>query len=195
LDKKPTQAPKVAEIASKVFALLEPLVSEDRQKVVAATLTLLGEASASSAPVVPPSGAPQLGLLQQGASGLNAKAGIWAKQNGIGKAELEQVFDIETTGVTVIASSAPGKNDKEKTLNAYVLEGVKCLLASGEPSFEDKSARKLCEDLGCLNGSNHAQYLSGKGNLFTGSKSTGWKLTAPGLKHAGALIKELAKEA
>src|SRR5262245_33425634 len=81
----------------------------------------------------------------------------------------------------------PGKNKKEKTINAYVLTGAASLLSSGEPTFTDKSAREVCSDAGCYDANNHAHNLDGKGNLFSGSKKTGWTLTAPGLTHAATL--------
>jgi hypothetical protein len=37
--------------------------------------------------------------------------------------------------------------------------------------------------------------MSAKGNLFTGSKDKGWKLTAPGLKRGAELVKVIAQGA
>lgn len=116
------------------------------------------------------------------------------KQNGLSTAQIERVFDVNAQGVTVIAAKVPGSSAKEQTHNAYVLQGISRLLASGDSNFDDASARKLCEDLGCYNKANHASYMSDKGNVLTGSKSTGWKLTAPGLTQGAALVKELSKE-
>ena len=73
----------------------------------------------------------------------------------------------------------------------YVLTGIARLLATGEPSFDDKAARAACKNLGCLNETNHASYIKDRGNRMTGSKETGWKLTAPGLALGAALIKEI----
>jgi hypothetical protein len=97
--------------------------------------------------------------------------------------------------VNVLGGSIPGKSSKEQTISAYILKGVAQLLATGEPTFDDKSARKLCEDLGCYNGPNHAVYMNKMGNSITGSKDKGWKLTAPGLKKGADLIKEMTKGA
>jgi predicted XRE-type DNA-binding protein len=126
--------------------------------------------------------------------GISAKAQNWMKQNQLTMAQVERLFDVGTDGVTVIASEAPGKHGKDKTINAYVLQGVSRFLASGDAVFDDKDARKVCEHFGCYDNTNHAARLDEKGNLFTGSKSTGWKITAPGLKHGADLIKQLTKE-
>ncbi len=194
MEKKTKAAPKIAEIAGKIFHLLEPLNSETRHNIIRASLTLLGETSTHGA-----AGGAALGATVGSAPdptliGLSPKGATWIKHSGLTLAQVERVFDISNQGVTVIASEVPGKSDKEKTHNAYVLQGVSRLLASGDPTFEDKDARKLCEDSGCYNKANHAVYMSAKGNVLTGSKKSGWRLTAPGLKHGADLVKQLTKE-
>jgi hypothetical protein len=187
MDKNKKAAPKVAEIAVKIVGLLEPLSPEDRQKAIKASLILLGETTVPGAPGPGPKPDHDPGSLPP-------KATIWMNHNGLTRAQLERVFDISGGEVSIIAA-VPGKSDKAKTHNAYVLQGVSRVLASGDnPVFDDKIARELCRHSGCYDKTNHARYMSGKGNVLTGSKTTGWKLTAPGLAHAAELIKELTKE-
>jgi hypothetical protein len=197
--KKTKAVSKLAEIAGKIVTLLEPLSPEDRQNVINGSLTLLGDAPTGGAPASGASasaGQASGGINEpdHGRNSLPAKATTWLKQNNLTLAQIERVFDITPEGVTVIASEVPGANDKTKTHNGYVLQGISRLLASGEPTFDDNAARKVCQDLGCFNRPNHATYMSDKGNVVTGSKSNGWKLTAPGLKHGAELVKELTKE-
>lgn len=188
---------KTTEITMKVVKLLTPLDSEGRRKAIKASLTLLGEGpielDASAAGIA----ANGDGGAKHGAGmlGLSGKAATWVKQNGLTKDQLEQVFDIDGANTTVIADNIPGKNSKEQTIAAYVVQGIAKLVATGEPTFDDKSARKLCEDLGCYNSANHAVYIGSIGNSVTGSKEKGWKLTAPGLKKGAELVKEMTKEA
>ena len=89
---------------------------------------------------------------------------------------------------------SPGKNGKEKTINAYVLTGVSAFLQTGETKFDDKTARDVCKTMGCFNEGNHAYYLKGRGNVLGGSKDSGWTLTGPGLKLGAELIRNLAGE-
>jgi hypothetical protein len=195
MDKKTKSTPNIPEVSTKIFRLLQPLHSETRLTVIRTVLLWLGERE------MPTDGAPGSPRLETaGASdptviGLSLKGSAWIKQHGLTLGQVERVFDISNQGVTVIASEAPGKNDKQRTHNAYVLQGVSRLLASGEATFDDKAARKVCEDLGCYDNANHAVYMKDRGNIVTGSKQKGWKLTAPGLKHGADLVKELTKGA
>ena len=169
----------------KIVDLLSPLNSEERQRVVKAALTLLGDESVKLA-----------GNGKEGENGqedfdFSPRANNWIKQNELIMEELEQVFHFGQDGVDFIASEISGKSDKEKTYSVYILCGIQKLLSEGTLTFEDKEARKLCEHLGCFNKGNHALYLKSIGNSITGSKNKGWTLTVPGQKKAALLIKEL----
>ena len=176
----------IAEIVGIIVAELTPLTSEERQRVIQASLTLLGES-----PMTLAKGTDTQVPVREGDEKLPPRTRIWMQQNDLSAEQLEQVFHIHNETVAVIAAGMPGKNRSEQSRNAYVLTGAARFLATGEVNFEDKEARTLCESLGCYDSTNHAKYLKDKGNEFTGSKDDGWKLTAPGLKRAASLIKEL----
>lgn len=185
---------KAADIVGKIVDLLSPLSTEERDRIISASRTLLGDVDV----VVPkqPEGA--------GANAKNetddllaasGKAKTWQKQNGIAAEQLGEAFHSVDGKTDVIVGEMPGSSRKEKALNAYVLSGIAQLLATGEPTFADKDARALCMSSGCYDGANHAATLKGKGNWFTGSREKGWTLTAPGLKHGATLVKGLASGA
>lgn len=176
---------KSSDIVGKIVDLLTPLSSEERKRVVSASLTLLGEATIAGATTENEDG---------GTVTASGKAKIWQKQNSIASNQLDQVFHDDDGKIDVIIGEMPGKNKKEKTLNAYVLAGTSQLLMSGEAKFTDKEARALCTRTGYYDSPNHAATMKTKGNWFTGTKENGWTLTAPGLKHAATLVKNLASE-
>ncbi len=115
------------------------------------------------------------------------------KQNSISTEQLQQVFHRGDGTVEVIAAQLPGRNKKDQTYSAYLLTGVGQLLLNGNPAFDDKAARALCETAGCYDPNNHSTILKDRGNEFTGSKDRGWTLTAPGMKRAADLIKDASK--
>lgn len=172
-----------------VVRTLGPLTSPERQKVVQAALVILGEAPISKSHASSSEDSAALGE----AGDLPARARLWMKQNSLTIDDLQHVFDIADGKVAVIASEISGKSNAEKTAKAYLLSGLVGLLTSGEPTFADKTARSLCEALGCYDVANHSRFMKEIGNGLTGSKSGGWKLTAPGLKAAANLIRELVK--
>jgi hypothetical protein len=181
---------KPADAMMKIVEILEPLPSEERVRVTHAAMVLLGEAQ-SSKPLSGGVGAET--TTTENLETLSPRARVWMKQNNVTSEELEQVFHMKDGAAEVIAAHIPGKNKKEQTYNAYVLTGIAQLLATGDPSFQDKSARGLCERSGCYDSANHSAHIRDKGNEFTGTKDKGWTLTAPGLKRGAEIIKELNK--
>ncbi len=186
---------KTTEIVTEIVELLTPIDSAERARVIQASLTLLGEAFpvGSSPSSAVGGGSSTTEGDRDGTATLPARAGAWMKQNGISLEELQQVFHLENGGAEVIAGDIPGKNKKDKTYSAYILTGLSKLLSSGSPTFDDKAARALCQSSGCYDKANHSVHIKERGNEFTGTKEKGWSLTAPGLKRAAALIKEMTK--
>ena len=170
------------ETLAQMIELLTPLDSENRRRLIGATLTFLGEEPVKSKRV----NEEPVDEDAEDAS-LSVRARTWRKQNGLSMEQLQQVFHITDGKVEVLG--VPGASNKDRTINAYVLSGLARYIGSGELKFDDKSARDICSTSGCYDGTNHSTYLKTKGNLFTGSKDAGWALTMPGLKHAADLIK------
>jgi hypothetical protein len=175
---------------SKIVAILTPLSSEDRARAVKAAMALLGESQSTIASATDVEAATHNG--EDEFTNMPPRARTWMKQNNITVAELQQVFQMTPEGPEVIAHM-PGKNKKEQMYNAYVLTGLGRLLATGTVSFQDKPARALCVASGCYDNANHSAYLRNKDNEFSGTKDKGWTLTAPGLKRAAEIVKELSK--
>jgi formylmethanofuran dehydrogenase subunit E-like metal-binding protein len=173
---------------TKVVEVLSPLSPEERARVIGAALALLGDTQSTIAAPTP--GGPKVEDVELGA--LPSRAKSWMSLHAISAVELQQIFHIEAGAADFIAA-VPGRNKKEQTYNAYVLTGLGQLLSTGAPAFTDKAARALCELSGCYDSANHSAHMKDKGNEFTGSKEKGWTLTAPGLKRAAELIKELQK--
>jgi len=177
----------ITTITTQLHDLLKPLDPSERIRAVKATLMLLGDDASELRGDSGGSGDEE--RKSQGGTKRSGKAGQWMKANGVTEDQLGHVFD----GSEVIAAAAPGKNAKEQTINAYVLTGIAALLENGEATFDDKTGRAICKHLGCLNETNHAAYMKKKGNLLSGSKGGGWRLTAPGMKKGADLVKEIAQ--
>jgi len=182
------------EVVGKIVEELTPFPTEERLRIVRASLTLLGDeprAKGASDPVSgtgqdsPSGSAPDVGALP-------TRAQTWMKQNQLSLEQLQQGFHMDGDTVEVIASEIPGATNREKVRNAYILTGIGRLLTTGEPKFDDKAAREICEKYGFYDPTNHSKYVKG-GNELSGKKETGWILTAPGLKHGAVLIADIAR--
>ena len=178
----------VTEVVAAIVKELTPLGAEERRRVIQASLVLLGDT-----PVV--AAAPTSEAEAEVANmGLSPRARAWIRQNGLSLEELQQTFHLEGNNCQLIVSEIPGKANRDRVRNAYLLAGAARLMVTGEPKFDDKVARDVCERFGFFDPTNHSKYVKG-GNELTGSKEKGWTLTAPGLKQAAQLIAELTRVA
>ena len=179
----------IADIVGKIVELMTPITSEERKRVVSASMTLLGENTPALKDVTRQDGDED---GHEELTDFPARAKTWIKKNKITQEQIDQVFHISEETVEIIAD-LPGSNNKENTYNAYVLIGIANLFESGVASFDDTSARELCKSSGCYSDKNHARYIGDRGNLFTGTKDKGWTLTSPGLKRGAEIILEIAQ--
>lgn len=175
-------------VVGEIIRQLSELEPDARQRTLAAAQAFFGVAHS-------PTVATQISCSDVSATdelAVPLKAATWMRQNALTREEVEKVFHISENSAEIIAPTIPGRSKKEQTFNCYKLLGVSKLLANGSTDFDDKEARELCESQGCYDAPNHATNFRNKGNDLAGSKEKGWTLTSPGLKSAGALVKELA---
>ena len=187
-DEKPSTKNVVAAVP-KLVQLLEPLTPDERQRAISAAMILFGQ----SAPVH--SGNQSVDEPHEVGEGICTKAASWMKKNAITREQLDHVFSIENDSIDVIAARMPESGKRKQTTQAYVLCGVRSFLRNGDFNFSDGDARELCNRVGCYDAPNHAAYATSFGNLITGSKESGWRLTNPGLSVGAQIIKQLAPEA
>ena len=179
---KPTSA---TEAVPQIVELLSGLGPDEQKRAVSAAMILLS---------LSPTGSVVAGDdVQHGDNpeGISTKASGWMKKYGIGADQLGHVFTVSVEEVDVIAASLPGGSKRQKTLEAYVLCGLRSFIHGGEGRFDDKEARALCLKLGCYDPANHSNYMKAFSNLITGSKDIGWRITNPGFERAAQIVKQL----
>lgn len=186
----------IASATVSVFEILSPFTPNERRRIVDASMTLLGHSASadSSSESADQGGQPGQGEKKHNHHRAKSPADTWMKKHGLTEEVLEEFFHIEDDKVTVIALPGNGKSKKSQTIAAYLATGAAAILLTGDGQFSDEAARANCDHLGCFDSPNHAKYLKGFGNLVTGSKSQGWRLTAPGLNAIAKLLLESAAE-
>lgn len=176
----------ITDVVKTIVEELTSLESDERKRAVQAALMILGEDALK----------PQVIEAEkdnvEDAEMLPARVRIWMRQNDLSFDEVQQAFHIESGAVEFIGE-IPGKTNKVKVRNAYILTGISAYLLTGEQRFDDVVARALCSRFGIYDHTNHSKYLKG-GNEFTGSRERGWTLTNPGLKAGANLIKEVSSK-
>lgn len=181
----------IPKIAAAVFDLLDPLEPDDRQRVIRGVLAMLGD------PVL--GGASAGGVYAQDdpvdIGGLGPRASKWLQKFSISAEQLEHVFHFDGGSVDLLDIEVPGNSKRQKTINSYLLVGAKQFIATDEPKFDDKSAVEYCKRNGCHDAPNHAVARNALGNRVSGSKTTGYSLSVPGLKEAADVIKQAAEAA
>lgn len=178
----------VLEAVPKLVQVLTPLSPEDRHRAISATMILFGQPAPSQVALLKPPVREEQVTSEEGVS---AKASSWMKKYGITREQLDHVFSIEVDSVDVIAARMPANGKRQQTVQAYVICGLKSFLKTGEPAFTDAEARELCSKVGCYDVANHSNYRKAFGNLLSGTKDSGWKLTNPGLNEAAKFVKQL----
>lgn len=179
---------ELANAMTKVVEVLSPLSSEERLRVVNASLALLGDGGTSAAAAGFTLGGAGANALTQHQPGISPQASAWMAKHNVTVSDLENWYHFDGGSVTPLVPANASKRSQQ-AINTYLLLGFSKFLASGDAAFSDQDARQLCEHFGCYDHTNHAKIYKAFGNKITGSKSGGWKLTAPGINAAGALIK------
>jgi hypothetical protein len=185
---------KIAAVVGRIVEELEGLTTEERKRAIAGSLAILGESALQS---FAPSrehvdkGADEAGehAQHEHATHVSPPGMSWIKKNHITQEQVEEIFHIEDGKVTLILGEAIGKSKRQQTINTYILTGAAAMLATGIADFTDDVGRQNCIIIGCYDAPNHGKYIKEFGNKITGSKTSGWKLTAPGLTAAAALLK------
>lgn len=187
-----SSAPRLPEIVGQIYELLLPLDAQTQVRVLKSALGLLGEASEEALQILSLSKRRTgSGAETDDASGLpfGPKAKAWARRHGLTDGMLENAFHFDSNFELI--AKPPGKNNREKTINAYILIGVQHFLQSDDTKFNEAAAVAICKRFGCHDATNHAQTRGKFGNKIQGSKDSGYTLTVPGLDHAAAIIKAI----
>jgi len=101
------EKPKVTEVVAKMVDILEPLSSEERRRVIGASLTLLGDEPTTLQKVSEAGDRPENGEAK---NRFPPRAQAWMKQHAVSSEEVQQVFHSDGGTVEVIDSitmSAP----------------------------------------------------------------------------------------
>ncbi len=179
-----------------IVEVLEPLEPTERRRCINAAMVLLGEdhehiTIGSQKSAKRPGVADDDGTDMESSGIFGEKASRWMVQHKISESQLHNVFHINGGNVELIADSVPGRSRRDKTINCYLLVGIRGLLRTDEPRFADKDAIEYCQVTHSYDKNNHTTFRQALSNRVSGDRQSGFTLTVPGLRDAALLIKEM----
>jgi len=123
--------------------------------------------------------------------GISPIAKKWMTRNGLQSKELSSIFSLGADEIDLIAKKVPGRNKKDRMHNVALLKGIAAYLSSGSPRFEDDKLKEACLHYDALDAAHFARDIKTFWGEISGSKETGYTLTARGLAAATELVKEM----
>lgn len=179
---------------AKMYEILNPLEEDERDRALASVQAMLGMSGTVRA------GGQNGGAGSNGGDGSavtfnltsSPKVAKWCQEHQLADEVLNELFHPSGDSVELFSRDFPGNTKSLQTQSCYLLAGVEAFLATGEPTVDDNRAMTLAKEAGCFDTNNNATYRKQLGNRMRGSKQNGFVLTAPGLRSAGELVREMA---
>jgi len=123
--------------------------------------------------------------------GISPVAIKWMQRNALTVDQLGHVFSLGTDEIDLVAKSVPGTSKRERTHNVAILKGIAAYLSTGVARFTAEQVKEACLHYDAYDPPNHAKYLRGMSTELSGSKESGFKLTARGLTAGTELIRQI----
>lgn len=123
--------------------------------------------------------------------GISPIAIKWMQRNALTVDQLGHVFSLGTDEIDLVARAVPGTSKRERTHNVAILKGIAAYLSTGVARFTAEQVKEACLHYDAYDSPNHAKYLRGMSTELSGSKESGFKLTARGLTAGTELIRQM----
>lgn len=127
--------------------------------------------------------------------GVSPVALKWMKRAGLTSKEMNRVFSIDLDEIDLTTPKVPGDSKRERVHNVFRLTAIAAYLATGAARVKHEDLKEACSHYDAYDVGNHAKYLKGLGREISGTKESGYTLTATGITSATRLIQEMTKQA
>jgi hypothetical protein len=123
--------------------------------------------------------------------GISPAGRKWIRRNGFTVEGLTTIFSIGGEEIDLIAKKVPGDSKSKRMRSVFLLKGLAAYLASGAARFSHKDAKETSLHYDAFDANNFAQNFRLLAAEVSGSKDTGYSLTARGLTAAAEMAKGL----
>jgi hypothetical protein len=129
--------------------------------------------------------------LSEEFTGISPVAQRWIQRNGLRAEQLSSIFSLGGDEIDLVANKVPGKSKRAKMRTVFLLKGVAAYLSGGAARIAHDKVRETCTHYGAYDQPNFSKHLKEFGSEISGSKESGYTLTARGLANAAQIIKEM----
>jgi hypothetical protein len=123
--------------------------------------------------------------------GISPVAKKWMKRSSLSADQLSRLFSLGVDEIDLVAKKMPGDTKRAKMRNVVLLKGIAAYLGTGAARVTDEQLREACLHYGAFDNTNFARDLKGMASVVSGSKATGYTLTARGHAEATELVKQM----
>lgn len=127
--------------------------------------------------------------------GISPVAKRWMARNGLEERGLSELFSLGVDEIDLIAKKVPGDTKKDRMHNVFLLKGVASYLGSGAFKFTHEQVKEACLHYNAFDAGNFASYMKTLSGDISGTKESGYALTARGQNSATELVKKLTQKA
>lgn len=124
-------------------------------------------------------------------TGVSPVAQRWIQRNGLRAEQLSSIFSLGGDEIDLVANKVPGGSSKARMRSVLLLKGVAAYLGGGAARFTHDKVKETCVHYDAYDSANFATYLKKLVAEVSGSKESGYTLTARGLANAVVLVKEM----
>jgi hypothetical protein len=133
--------------------------------------------------------------VEDDSDGISPAGRKWIMRNGLSVDDLSPIFSIGGEEIDLVLKKVPGDKKSKRMRSVFLLKGLAAYLGSGAARFSHADVKETCLHYDAFDAGNFAQYFRGLAAEVSGSKETGYTLTARGLTAAAEIVKQLAGKA
>lgn len=125
------------------------------------------------------------------AEGISPVALKWMKRSGLTASGLSALFSLGVDEIDLVAKRVPGDGKKDRMRSVLLLKGIAAYLSTGAARVAHEQLKEACLHYDAYDGGNFATHLRSFSAEASGTKESGYTLTARGLTNATEIIKNL----
>ena len=121
--------------------------------------------------------------------GVSPAAKKWIRRNSFATGQLSKVFSLGVDEIDLVAKKIPGTSMRDRARSVILLKGIASYLSTGVPRVTYEQIKETCQHYGAFDSPNFAKYLKTMASSVSGTKESGFSLTARGLTEATEMVR------